>query len=339
VADRRPFPPSPRRVALARASGLSAASPILVGSAALAATIAVIAGIARAAADRLGADIAAACTAADGSTASATAFGPHPAASDVSLHANVSQRAGDVGAVVLDLVLPLLVAAAIAALVVHVAQTRSLWFPRRSIAGAPALPRRARVGIDTLGVVAVGGVTLGWLWVCAPRLAALIQVPAQAAAAILALLVTLAIVWVVLGVTDALVRHRQLADALSMSRDDKREDDRLVAADPRWQAQRLAVMRGPAIGDAVARSAVVLAGDDVAVAIEWDAVRQPVPLRSTTGRGARATQLMALARRHRVAVHRDAVLARLLVSGDGPVPDEHWARLAEIIAAVRGRRA
>jgi flagellar biosynthesis protein FlhB len=321
VAERRPFPPSPRRVALARASGLSAASPILVGGAALAGAIAVIAGTARAAIDRLGADVAAACSRADGAHAG-----------------DVSPHASDVATAVLDLVLPLLVAAAVAALVVHVAQTRSLWFPRRSIPGAPVLPRHARIGSDALGAVTIGGVTVGWLWMCAPRLAGLFQTPAAAAAAILALLVTLAVAWVVLGVADALVRHGLLADALSMSREDKREDDRLVAADPRWRAQRLSVMRGPAISDAVARSAVVLVGDDIAVAIDWDAVRQPVPLRSTTGRGARATQLVALARRHRVAVHRDDTLARLLVVGEGPVSEEHWARLAEIVAAVGGRR-
>jgi flagellar biosynthesis protein FlhB len=349
---------------------------------ALAGAIAVIATIARTAVGRLGADIAAACTRADGSHADAvsqhvgefsrhagevsqhagpvsqhvndvaqhaTEVSPHAIhvaqhASDVAPHAvglpaDLAHRASDVATAVLDLALPLLVAAAVAALVVHVAQTRSLWFPRRSIPGAPVLPRRARLGTDALGTVAIGGVTVGWLWLCAPRLAALIQAPVAAAAAILALVVTLAVAWVVLGVADALVRHGQLTDALSMSREDKREDDRLVAADPRWRAQRLSVMRGPAVGDAVARAAVVLVGDDIAVAIDWDVVRQPVPLRSTTGRGARATQLVALARRHRVAVHRDGALARLLVTGEGPVPEEHWSRLAEIVAAVRGRRA
>jgi type III secretion system FlhB-like substrate exporter len=46
-------------------------------------------------------------------------------------------------------------------------------------------------------------------------------------------------------------------------------------------------------------------------------------------------QLIGLARRHRVAVHRDADLAARLVEHEGPVPEAEWARLAELVAAVR----
>ncbi|HEU4612535.1 MAG TPA: EscU/YscU/HrcU family type III secretion system export apparatus switch protein, partial [Kofleriaceae bacterium] len=111
--------------------------------------------------------------------------------------------------------------------------------------------------------------------------------------------------------------------------------DRLTAADPRWRAQRRMLARTPAPSAAVARSALMLLGDDIAVAIAWDARRQPIPLRTIVGRGARAMQLLGLARRYRVAVHRDAQLATALADDDGPVPDAHWARLAEIIAAVQ----
>src|SRR5690606_32740069 len=114
----------------------------------------------------------------------------------------------------------------------------------------------------------------------------------------------------------------------------KREDDRLAAADPRWRARRLAIARGTT-SDAVARATLLVLGDDVAVAIAWDAHRQPVPLRTAIGRGARATQLLGLARRHRVAVHREAALAARLADHEGPVPEAHWARLAEIVAAVQ----
>jgi flagellar biosynthesis protein FlhB len=118
---------------------------------------------------------------------------------------------------------------------------------------------------------------------------------------------------------------------------DKREDDRLSAADPRWARMRRALIREPSVGTAVARAAVVLLGDDVAVAIAFDPSREPVPTRTMSGRRARSTQLVALARRHRIPVHRDTDLARALVGADGPVPEPYWARLAEIVAAVRGR--
>jgi flagellar biosynthesis protein FlhB len=82
---------------------------------------------------------------------------------------------------------------------------------------------------------------------------------------------------------------------------------------------------------------VLVLGDGAAVAVAWDPVRRPIPVRTATGRGPRATQLLGLARRHRIAVHRDPALAAALVDGDGPVPEPHWPRLAEIVAGTRGR--
>lgn len=353
MPERRPFPPSPRRLALARAAGLTAASPLLVGAAALVGAVVVLVGVGRAAAAKLGAWIAAACAGADGESISAlrgsqmhepSAGGGSTlgdGAAGGSMLGDGADAVPDAAAfarAVLELALPLLVAAALAALVLHVAQTRTLWLPRRRLPGTPVVSRRAGVRglFDASALVIIGAVTLGWLWLTAPQLAMLAQVPSAAALAIASFVVSLAIAWVAVAALDALLRRAQLADALSMTREEKREDDRLSAADPRWQAQRLAVLRGPAVSDAIARAAVVLVGDDVAIAIEWDAARQPVPLRTASGRGARAMQLGALARRHRVPLHRDVALASAL-AGEGPVPDVHWARLAEVVAAVRAR--
>ncbi len=415
MAEPRPFPPSPRRLALARASGLTSVSPLLVGAAAMVAVVGVVFTLGAAAAAQLGRWIASACAGADGAThvgagaakgaahvgATAAASAAHVGATTAdaaasaahvgattadaaasaahvgattadaaasaahvgATTADAAETAAHVGATaaastadmdattsiaatalplarvasaVLELALPLIAAAAIAALIVHVAQTRGLWLPRRSLPGAPRLPRSevARSALDLAGAVVIGAVCLGWLWTTAPQLALLVESPGGAGAALASLLAALAIAWVGLGVVDALVRHVQLTSALAMTRDEKREDDRLAAADPRWRAQRLSVMRGNT-SDAVARAAIVLLGEDTAVAVAWDAVRQPVPLRTATGRRARATQLVALARRHRIAVHRDSDLAARLVDHEGPVPESDWPRLAELIAAVR----
>jgi len=240
---------------------------------------------------------------------------------------------------VIEVAAPLLGVAAVAAIVAHVAQTRALWLPRRRIAGAPVVePARVRRAAFDIGAAAVVGVVaFAWLWTTAPRVALLFvseRPLAAAAAAIASFLVALAIAWIAIATLDALVRRADLARALAMTVTEKREDDRIAATDPRWRSQRLALARGPSASDAVARSALVLLGDDVAVAIAWDPRRQPVPLRTISGRRAHATQLLGLARRHRVAVHRDAQLAAALL-GEGPVPDTYWARLAEIIAAVQ----
>lgn len=322
MSETRPFPPSPRRLALARQAGFSATSPILVGAFACGAAIAATIMIAARAAERLGATII---------DATNRAASPDIAAlpSPVAITRDI-----------FGLAVPILVAIAIVAVIAHLAQTRTLWFPRRRIDQAPGLPRA--VGTRTLfelaSAVAVGGTAFGWLWLVAARLAALIgarDLLASVAAVLAAFIVTIAIAWIVVGIADALIRHLQLANALRMTAQEKREDDRLAAADPRWARERRALAREPIAAPAIARSSVLVVGDDVAVAIAWEPTRQPLPWRTAVGKRARATQLLGLARRQRLPVHRDAELAAALVDAEGAVPESHWPRLAGIIAAVR----
>jgi type III secretion system FlhB-like substrate exporter len=494
MTERRPFPPSPRRLALARQAGLTAASPLLVGALAAAAAIVASVMLARATASLVARAIASACQAAalpadvlraagarsetatafDGSRANespvsgerATGAGAPTTGDALTTDADalttgadalptgddalttgadalttaadaltiaddplaiaadpLTTRADalttgadalttgadalttgvdpltiaadapttgadalttegpvapmsieDAAPLVLELVAPLLAAIALVAFIVHVAQTRAVWLPRRRVPGAPALaPARTRhATFEIAGASIVGLVALGWLWTTAPRLAGLFALPlagepasADAAgplgsilergasfaptfdrlasspivvavgSAIASFAAAVAIAWLALAVLDALARHFELAHALAMTTAEKREDDRLAAVDPRWRARRLELARGPSAREAVARSTLLLLGDDVAVAIAYDARRQPVPLRTITGRRALATQLIGLARRHRIAVHRDPGLAAALADGEGPVPDTHWPRLAEILAAVQ----
>jgi flagellar biosynthesis protein FlhB len=342
MAEPRDVPPSPRRRALAQQAGLHAASAWLVGAAAGAATLAALGAVGEAILHRLAAALTAAC------------------------RGRADLPVAALPGAVLAAALPIFGAAAIAALIVHVAQTRALWLPRRRIAGAPALEagagaRARRAAGSLVAAGGIGGAAFAWLWRAAPHLAALVAIepvapvapvaPAAPIAASLAtsrlladtaaLLAQLAAVlvaaWAVLGVLDVLVRHAALARALAMTAAEKRQDDRLAGADPRWRARRAAVLRGGRAADAIAGASLVLLGDDVAVAIAWDPVHRPIPIRTATGRGPRATQLLGLARRHRIAVHRDPALAAALVAGDGPVPEPHWPRLAEIVAAARGR--
>ena len=321
MAEHRPFPASGRRLGLARRAGLTAASPQVVaavawGAAALALTL-----VARAGAARVGAWIAAAC----------------------------DQRAtlavADVPAAVSSLALPVLAAVAVAALAAHLAQTRTPWLPKRTVAGAPAvergpMARLATTARELAGAVGLGGVAFGWLWVMAPRLARLPGLPASAAlpavgAVLGSFVATTAIAWVAVGVLDALARGAEVAGALRMTDTERREDARLAAADPRWRARREAAARGPSAADAVAAAVVVLLGDEAAIAIAWDARTRPVPVRLAVGRGPRASQLVGLARRSRIAVHRDAALVAELADHEGPVPEASWSRLASIVAALR----
>jgi flagellar biosynthesis protein FlhB len=232
-----------------------------------------------------------------------------------------------VTAVVLTVAAPVVGICALAALAAHFAQTRRLWAPRRRVTGAPSQPKRRGL-LDLAAGVAVAAVGLGWLWIAAPGLARLIAIldPLTAAATLLGGLgVALVVAWIVAGAIDAISRHVALSGALAMTPAEKREDDRLASIDQRWRRRRAE--------PELAGATLVVLGDDVAVAIAWDPVRRPIPARIAAGRGARATQLLGLARRHRIPVHRDNELARAL-DGMGDVPRARWARLAEIIAAT-----
>ena len=361
MAEPRPFPPSARRSELARAAGLHPASPILVGAIACAASVIVIVSLGRAAAARLGAWIVAACE-------SPERFATSPA------EPNAALDLASLPGAVLELALPVLVAVALAAIVAHLAQTRALWLPRRRLRGAPALdPHRVRRAmLDLTAVLVIGAVAIGWLWIMAPRLAASIGSPLAGAALIASLLAALAITWVGLGTGDALVRHADLGAAVRMSHAEKREDDRLSGADPRWRARRAEIARearaqrrrhtrgapvtgsssatggmptprdsllvlGNDVASAIAGSSVLLLGDGIAVAIAWDPAHRPVPTTTAIGRAAHATQLLGLARRHAIAVHGAPDLTAALATTVGAVPEAMWPRLAEIIAATLGR--
>ncbi|HEX4423129.1 MAG TPA: EscU/YscU/HrcU family type III secretion system export apparatus switch protein [Kofleriaceae bacterium] len=365
MAEHRPFPASPRRRALARKAGLHAASPLLVGAAAAGAALLATGALGASLAHRLGQAIATACSGQPALAAATPPAGALPAgaipaamlpaatplagAIPAAMPPTGAIPAAALPATVLTLALPLLAAAALAALAAHVAQTRALWLPRRRVQGAPtldegAIPRTRRTAGQLAAAALIGGVAFVWLWHATPVLAVLPTLagaPATlltaCAAALVQLGTALAIAWGVLGVLAAVARHAAVGSALTMTSTEKREDDRLAGADPRWQARRAAVQRGPSPADAIAGASLLLLGDDAAVAIAWDPVRRPIPVRTMTGRGPRATQLLGLARRRQLAVHRDPALAAALVAGDGPIPEPHWPRLAEIVAAVRGR--
>jgi flagellar biosynthetic protein FlhB len=356
VSD-KPFPPSARRLALARQAGLTAASPVLVAGLAAAAVAIVVVTVAGSG-SALGEAVRSACTFGGGGGTGAAGFGGVGSGGSGSSGAGGVITAGgaslaallNLPRTVLTFAAPILVAAALAALVAHLVQTRTLWLPRRRIDHAPALDRgpaaRTRsAAFDLLAVVVCGAVAFAWLWLLAPRIARLVELEPHAmlvafGALGASLVATIACTWIAIGVLDALARHLELGNALAMTTTEKREDDRLSSADPRWARQRAlaagdASSEGLALSNAVAACAVVILGDDLAVAIAWDATRRPIPTRVAIGRRARATQLVGLARRHRIAVHRDPALARALGDGEGPVPDTRWRDLADVLVAVR----
>jgi flagellar biosynthesis protein FlhB len=305
MPETRPFPASPRRLALARQAGVHGASPLVVAAAAWVAVAVVIAAVGASLARALGAMVTAACR------------GDSAAVDASSLISSVVAAAT-----------PVLGAAAVAAVVAHLVQTRALWLPRRRLAGAPA-PARSRgahAAVELGGAVAIGAIAAGWLWLVTSRLAALFEVePASGGSALASIVATTAIGLVGIAAVDAMVRRFELAAGLRMTAAERREDLRQAGLDPRWRASRR---------DELAHATVLILGDGVAAAIAWDPIHRPVPVRVAAGRGPEATRLVGLARRDRVPVHREPILARELADAT-TIAEATWPRLAEIVAAVR----
>ena len=140
VAEHRPFPPSPRRRAGTPGGPRRREPHLVAGGAWLGALVGLVL-VARGAGAQIGGWIASACRASDGGPASLT------------LDALLRRRSAQIA-------LPLLAATALAAFAAHVAQTRTLWIPRRTIPGAPTVPtgRGRHAALDLGAAIAIGGV-------------------------------------------------------------------------------------------------------------------------------------------------------------------------------------
>jgi flagellar biosynthesis protein FlhB len=373
MAEHRALPPSPQRLALARQAGLHPASPWLVGAAAAGAGLLAAIALGRTAAAALGEALARGLTAgpvADPGSAALAGAVPTAAALALPILAAAAAAAGVAhlaqtgavwlprrriaGAPALDAgAWPRVVRAAAeltAAAAIAGAGLAWLWSAAPRIAGLIGPDPRGGAASIAASAMAPGAAAV------APSMASRAPVTGAgaateaasaavqaspllgAAAGLVAdLVAALVIAWFALGVLDALARRAALSRALAMTAAEQRDADRRERADPRWRARRLAIQRGPALSEIIAGAALVVLGDAAAVAVVWHPVHCPIPMRAAIGRGPERAQLVGLARRSRIAIHRDAVLAEALAGGTGPIAASHWPRLAEIIAATRRR--
>lgn len=231
-------------------------------------------------------------------------------------------------------------AAAIGALLVHLLMVRSAWLPKRHVDHAPAIPSngltRARSWLGwSLASAGVLAGLLGWLWLSAPVLAATLQ-PSAATASVVtavvlrALVVTIAIALLALGVAHWLWRWWLLAQAQRMSVDEVRREQRESAPAP---AIRNAAKRAHATAQIA--PTIVVYDQAHAVAIAWDPTHVPTPciIWQRTGAGGQAA--VRLAQQQGTPVrHAPAVVAQLAAVAVGSnVPQAAWPALAQVIAA------
>lgn len=365
----RSLPATPRRLALARKAGAVAHSPTLTTAAAWAGALAALIALAPRLLEELqrglrhgllaaspAAASSASSAAASSTTASAAAvvegtaaapFAPAPALASVD---QLAALVGDSLVAAAQLAAPVALAAALAALVVHLAQTRAVWIPRRALRGAPLpaddLAARAGRGLaQAVRGAALAAAGLGSLIAAAPALAATLilddgrLLPVTAAVLSSAALAIVA-AWVALGAVELVARTLALAAAARMTAEEHREELRASGGAARlWREQRQRASRAtfasatsaattttttttttsPAPSSradrlALAGAALLITGDEVCAAIAWHPRRQPAPRLVLARRGRGVEFILALARAGGLPIHRAPELAGQLAA-------------------------
>lgn len=361
----RELPATPRRLALARKAGAVAHAPTLTTAAAWAGMLAALTAMAprlvASVREALRHGLAAAAPSsaplgqlgsmsATGSTSAALSHAPiSPPPSGAGAPSSISELAGLVGrsldealAIALAVALPVLVAGAAAALLVHLAQTRALWIPRRRVPGAPVPPAdaaaRARGGLwAAVRGGALLAVAAGWLVAAAPAFAASLAIaPARllpaGAALVAAAALALTATWVALGGLELLGRALALARAARMTPEEQREELRATGGAARlWRGahQRAGQRDREQLGDA----ALLVVGDGVCAAVAWHPQRTPVPAVVVARRGRGIEALLAVARAGGIPIrHRPELAAALAARGPGAVAEALWPELAKLVA-------
>lgn len=190
---------------------------------------------------------------------------------------------------------------------------------------------------------------IGWL-VVRSLLAELVLLPEREPLDLIEALATLLArlfgwtVGVFLSITllDAAWQRYSFAKKMRMSIRDIRDELKASEGDPLLRSRRRQMHQEYASAgatDAAARASVLIVNPEhIAVAIDYDRERQPVPRVTAIGEDAVALAMRDLARRHQVPVLRNIRLARLLADRTEPgdhVPRDLFDVLAEVIAWAR----
>ncbi len=204
----------------------------------------------------------------------------------------------------------------------------------------------ARLLGGLLKLAAVGAVAGFTIWGERARLAEAALLPLEeglglAGGTVSALALRTALVLLALGLVDYGYQRWQHERDLRMSRAELREELRRYEGDPAIKERRRAVQRQIALGrmvEGVARATVVITNPtDLAVAVEYDPERMAAPVVAAKGRRLLAERIHEAARANGVPVVERTELARALYRSTGvggPVPPEHYAAVADVLAWV-----
>lgn len=260
----------------------------------------------------------------------------------------------DLAAAVLSLTLPLLVVAAAAGAVVHIAQTGGIVATRRLapnfgrlslVAGMRGLVSRTR--IFALARALVAGAVVGWLGYralaehlgdlarAAGRLRVVPLVVSEAAGT---LCWRAALFGLALGVVDLVVTRGAWMERLKMSKSEVRREHRDAEGDPQVKAARgrayQELLAQATIANVRLASVVVVNPTHLACALRYDEKEGDLaPVVVASGEGDLAARILQAARDAAVPVVRDVPLARALVELEVGVaiPEELYEAVAEIL--------
>jgi flagellar biosynthesis protein FlhB len=254
---------------------------------------------------------------------------------------------------------PPLGAAAGAALLVGLAQTRGLVAPGaveprldrlsparglgRVLGGAAAF----QVGKGVVKGAAVAGLAL---WIVRPHLRGLTSLAGRPAAVALGALgalgqrlaVAVAAVALALGVVDLLAARRAHGRRLRMTREEVRREHKEAEGDPRHRAERQRLQREileqRMVADVRKADFVVVNPEHIAVALRYDRARDAAPVVVASGERLLAERIKQAAREAGVPIFRDVSLARslrALAEGD-EIPPALYEAVAQVIRVVQG---
>ena len=252
--------------------------------------------------------------------------------------------------------LPFAVAVMGAAAGIHLLQVGFLWTAKPLV---PQLERldpvegfrrifSGRSVVRSLGGLlkagAVAAVVLLTLWAERERLAGLSGAAFEdtlkfGAGAVFVLSLRAALALLVLGLLDYGYQRWQYERDLRMSRAEVREELKRYEGDPRVRDRRRQVQRQLAQQRMLLRvpgaTLVVADPERLAVALEYDAAKDPAPVVAAKGAGALARRIRDAAAEHGVPVVERPDLARSLyraVEAGGAVPEGMFEEVAEVVA-------
>jgi len=150
---------------------------------------------------------------------------------------------------------------------------------------------------------------------------------------------------VVFAVFDLVWQRHKHAKKLKMSKDEVKREYKESEGDPMIKGKRKQLhqemLRDASIVRTKKADAVVVNPTHIAVALKYDADTMDAPTILTSGRGERAQQIKALARKHNVPIVRQVPLARELIEldVDREIPADFYDAVAEILRFVYALRA